>query len=354
MLATCTLSFSQNCDPRSGPPVQMQVQLAYGENESAETVPGDISSQKDSMHRDAAVGGEQGHAFKNNMQVRVELQDALGGTLQQGSPNAEGKLQFTTCSDGAYRLRVTGPNIEESLVEDLQPGRGDRMVNVTLHHKPETSKPNAPRATASTLALHIPRKAHKQLERGDAALRQGKLGNAEERYAKAVEIYPQFAQAENNLGIVLMKEGRRPEGKTAFERALAIDARYAPAQVNLAKIAFDDKRFQDALKLARQALTTEPLSTAALFVATEASFFSGNYSDTISYSRTLHLLPHKEFSLIHFLAARSLEAEHRSDEATSEYQTFLREDPHDPNAARARESLTLLQAARGSKSPALR
>lgn len=328
--------------------MQMQVQLAFSESEHAETAAGDISSQKDSMHRDDAAGEEQGRAFQNNMQIRVELQDALGGTLQQSPPNSEGKLQFTACPDGSYRLRVTGPNIEDALVEDLQPGRGDRMVNVTLHHKNAKPDPSAPHATASTLELHIPRKARGQLEKGDSALRRGKLNVAEAHYLKAVQIYPQFALAENNLGTVLMSEGRKPEGKTAFERALIIDPRYAPAQVNLAKIAFDEKRFHDAAELAKQALKTEPLNTSALFVATQASFFSGDYGDVVGYARTLHLLPHTQFALIHFLAARALEAQHRSQEAASEYETFLAEDPRDPNANRAREFLTLLKVGEAS------
>jgi len=342
------MGFAQNCDPRSSPPVQMQVQLAFGADQTLEAVPGTISGQKDSMHRDDAGGGERSHAFNASMQIRVQLQDALGGTLQESTPNAEGKLQFTVCSDGSYRLRVTGLTVEEAMVEDLQPGRGDRMVNVTLHHKGIKPAPNAPNTTVSARELHIPRKAQAQLDKGDSALRQNKLEQAGSHYAKAIEIYPEFAQAQNNLGIVLMRQGKKDQGRAAFERALTIDSQYAPAQLNLAKIAVDEKRFPDALDRARLALKTEPLNRSALFVATQAAFFAGDYAQTIRYARTLHALPHQPYALIHFLAGKSLEAEHRPVEAMSEYQSFIAEDPNDPNAARARELLTLLQASRAS------
>ena len=352
ILIVRALCAAQNCDPRSGPPVQMQVQLAFGEAQGAEAVPGTVSGQKDSMHRDDAAGAEQSHAFPASMQLRVQLQDALGGTIQESTPNGEGKLQFTVCSDGSYRLRVTGLTVEEALVEDLQPGRGDRMVNVTLHHKGVKPEPNGPNRTVSARDLHIPRKAQQQLDRGDSALRQDKLELAGSHYAKAIEIYPEFAQAHNNLGIVLMRQGKKDEGRAAFERALTIDPQYAPAQLNLAKIAFDEKRFLQSFDLSRQALKTEPLNTSALFVATESAFFTGDYQQTISYSRTLHALPHKPYALIHFLAGKSLEAEHRPAEAIAEYQTFLSEDPSDPNAARAREQLTLLETRRASDTAA--
>jgi hypothetical protein len=57
----------------------------------------------------------------------------------------------------------------------------------------------------------------------------------------------------------------------------------------------------------------------------------------------LHSLPHKQYALAHFLAAKSLEAENQPVEAMTEYRTFVEEDPSDPNAARARELLMLLQ-----------
>jgi tetratricopeptide (TPR) repeat protein len=226
------------------------------------------------------------------------------------------------------------------------------MVNVTLHPKRGRQDPNRPNASVSARELEVPKKAEAQLKKGDSALRKSQLEAAELYYSKAIQIYPRFAQAENNLGIVLMREGRRAQGKAAFDRALLIDTRFAPAQVNLAKIAFDEKRFRDAFDLAREALKTEPLNTAALFVATQSAFFSGNYGETISYARTLHSLPHKQYALIHFLAGKSFEAGHRTVEAIAEYQTFISEDPTDPNVARARQLITVLQASRLSDSAA--
>ena len=91
----------------------------------------------------------------------------------------------------------------------------------------------------------------------------------------------------------------------------------------------------------------EPLNAGALFVAAEAAFFKSEYADTVSYTRTLHSIPHEQYGLAHYLAAKSLEAQHQSDAAIVEYQTFLEEDPTDPNAKRARELVTLLQASVG-------
>ncbi|PYY08873.1 MAG: hypothetical protein DMG61_23520, partial [Acidobacteria bacterium] len=274
-------------------------------------------------------------------------QDPTGGTFQEQMPQSDGQVRMTVCRKSIYRLRVLGPTIEEAILDSVQPGNGDSLVTVVLHRKLSKEQRKAQEAMVSAHSLRVPNKARKQLAKGDTAMKKGKLAEAEKYYLKAIAIYPQYEEARNSLGVVLMREGKKAEGQAAFEGAVAVNHNYAPAQVNLAKIAFDDRRFDDAYTLARQALKNEPLNAGALFVAAEAAFFKGEYADTVSYTRTLHSIPHEQYGLAHYLAAKSLEAQHQSDAAIVEYQTFLEEDPTDPNAKRARELVTLLQASVG-------
>jgi len=319
----------------------MQIQLTFGD-QLADTVSGS-STQSDAAHKGDRAGAERSQDFTTNMQIRVQLQDPLGGMLQEGTPNAEGQVRMAVCKSGIYRLRVTGPTIEEAVLDDLHPSRGDKLVTVVLHHKTLNQPHSAGKETISATGLAIPRKAQKELEKGNEALKDKKLADATKHYTKAIELFPTFDEAENNLGITLMQEGDRIAGKAAFERAVAINDRFAPAYVNLAKIAMDEKRFNDAYVLAKQGLATEPLSPAGLFVAAEGAFFSGDYSQTVGYTRTLHSLPHTQYALAHFLAAKSLEAQNQPAAAMTEYQNFLNEDSLDPNAEHARERLRLLQ-----------
>ena len=323
--------------------MQMQVQLTFGDASTGAT-PGDVSTENDPLHRGEAAGVQRSHDFATTMQIHVQLQDATAGTLQEMAPSSDGQVRMTVCKNFIYRLRVTGPGIEEAIVDSVQPGRGDKMVTVVLHRKLTKEERKARTTTVSAQQLRVPKKARKQVEKGDAALRKGNLAEAENRYRKAIILYPQFEEAQNSLGVTLMRDGKKAEGRAAFEAAIAVNRNYAPAQVNLAKIAFDEKRFADAYGLAQQALRTEPLNASALFVAAEAAFFKGEYDDTVSYARTLHSLPHQQYALAHYLAAKSLEAQHQPDAAIGEYEIFLQEDPTDPNAKRARELIMLLQA----------
>lgn len=352
LLALLTPSLAQVCDARAGAPMQMQIQLAFG-HQASDSTPGAVATQNDSMHRGGdAAGVERGHEFPPEMQIRIRLEDPSGGTLQELTPTAEGQVRFMVCTNSIYRVRVIGPTIEEALLDSVQPGRGDKLLTVVLHPKltdqeRKTRKEGRGKTTTVSIQhLRIPKKAQKQSDKGDAALQRGQLEAAAKYYINAIEIYPKFEEAEDKLGVVLMQQGKRAEGKAAFERALAVNGNYASAEINLAKIALDDKRYGDAYSFARQALTTEPLNPGALFIAAESSFFKGEYSETISYTRSLHSLPHQQYALAHFLAAKSLEAEGQSGLAITEYQTFLEEDPKDANAPRARELLAILAASR--------
>src|SRR6185312_9084289 len=159
----------------------------------------------------------------------------------------------------------------------------------------------------------------------------------------AVALYPEFEEAQNKLGVVFMQEGRKAEGQAAFTKSLQMNAAYAPAQVNHAKVAFDETRYDDAYALVTQALRNEPLNPDALFVAAEASFFKHAFAETVSYTETLHSLPHVKYALAHFLAGRSLEEENQPQAALTQYETFIEEDPSDPNAVHARELIAYLQ-----------
>jgi len=333
---------AQVCDNRTGAPMQMKVQLTFDDSAPGSTQ-GSVSSRNDPIHRGDTTGNARGYDFSAS-QIQVQLQEPNGGTFQEQMPGSDGQVRMTVCKKSIYRLRVVGPTIEEAILDSIQPGYGDSLVTVVLHRKLSKEERKAQEATVSTHSLRIPSKARKQLEKGDAALRKGKLAEAENHYRKAISLYPKFEEAQNSLGVVLMRDGKRAEGRAAFEAAIAVNQNYAPAQVNLAKIAFDEKRFADAYAFAQQALRTEPLNASALFVAAEAAFFKGEYDDTVSYTRTLHSLPHEQYGLAHYLAAKSLEAQHQPDAAIGEYETFLQEDPTDPNAKRARELITLLQA----------
>jgi len=346
VLGFANISSAQTllCGRTTGSAIDMQIRLSFEDNGAeGESGNGSIDIQNDSAHRQGNASEARNIDFAT-MQIRVQLQDAQGVPLQETTPRSDGKVTLRVCSRSAYRVRVTGADIEESVADDVQPGRGDRIMTMVLHHKGNNQKSKPGKGTISVNRLRVPKKAQKELEQGNRALAKGKLEDAKRDFERAIEFYPAYDQAYNNLGVVLMQTGDRETGQQAFEKAVALNDHFAHAYLNLAKIAIDDKQYAKACDLARKSLSSEPLNPGALFVAAEASFFTHSFSDTVTYTRTLHTLPHEKFALAHFLSGKGLEAQNLPAQALAEYELFLKEDPSDSNAPKALEAIRVLRS----------
>lgn len=326
---------AQICDGRNAP-TPIQIQLMYGDD----APDAGLDTRKAAQQGETAGAYKQ--SFDNTSDIRVQLYEQLGGLLTESPPNPDGKVRMMVCKNSRYTLRVTGSTIQEVTIDSIQPNRGDKLITVVLHRRLTKQEEKARKAMVAASRLKIPRKAEKQFKKATDALAKDKFDKAEAHFRKAIELYPDYDEAHNALGIILMRQGRKTEGKEEFQRAVSINPRYTAAAVNLAKIAIDDRDFAKALDYARQGLIAEPLNPAALFTGAEAAYFTQNYGETVRYTHTLHDMPHGSFALAHFLAGKSLQAQNHVAEAVGEYQTFLDEDPTDPNASQARYLLDVL------------
>ena len=54
-------------------------------------------------------------------------------------------------------------------------------------------------------------------------------------------------------------------------------------------------------------------------------------------------MPHQNFAVVHYIAARAYERENRVPDAILELQIFLKEEPTGPRADQVRAELTRLQ-----------
>jgi tetratricopeptide (TPR) repeat protein len=335
-------SSGQLTDARTKNMMDMQVVLSFDDGLGFQA---NRSEPTASSTDGAAAGPQSVSSATMTAQIRVQLQDEDGANIGEKAPSSEGKVVFRLKAGGVYRIRAFGPIIEEAVVEGVQPGRGDRMVNIRLHYK--SSKldgvNSASPATAVT-RLQIPPNAQKELDRGNLSLGKGDLIDARKRFERAVELYPKFDQAYNNLGVVLMQSGDKEGGFNAFTKAIELNDHFARAYLNLAKIALADKKFAEADNLLRKCLSNDPLNPQALMMAAQAALLVGKPDDTIADVRTLHSVEHRDYAVAHYFAGLALESKGRTAEALQEYTVFMKEAPDDPNIPKARERAQVLTA----------
>ena len=217
------------------------------------------------------------------------------------------------------------------------------MVAILLHRK---GAPKVERATENTISakrLKAPEAAKKEIEKGAQALGQQDYLEAKRAFQKAIELYPEYDLAYNNLGVVLMQLGDAEGGERAFAKAVELNGNFPRALINLAKVELGRRDYTRADGFLQRAITSDPLNAQAYFLLTQAHFFAGRFDETVADVKKLHELPHAEYGMAHYLAGKAFHAKGAKVDAVRELQTFLTEDPKDANVAAAQQLLKEIQ-----------
>jgi len=337
--------FLPICAQGQGP--TLQITLSYSDH-SAFGAPVGTPNADARIHTTGTTTPVRGELAA--MLIHVQLQDSFGQSLAEKSPDSTGRLVFDIdqivsnargVDPQTFRIRVYGPNIEETNLENIDPYRGDSMLDITLRRKGEPKRESAG-ASVALSRLQVPKNARKESDKGDESLQAQDLSGAERHFRKAIELYPDYDLAHNNLGVVLMQTGRQDEARQHFEKAVLANDKYARAYINLGKLDLIEKKYRDGDRELRKAVQADPLNAEALMLASETALFTGQLDDAIADAKLVHSMPHENFGLAHFFAGHAYEALKKYPEAIEEYNLFLKEAPGSPNVKSARDSIAKL------------
>jgi len=194
--------------------------------------------------------------------------------------------------------------------------------------------------------LKIPRKAKDEYHKAETALRKNDAETARLHFNQAIVLYPNYDLAYFELGKLEMAVGHRDAARTNFERAVKLNDAFAEAQRELAKILLAEKNYAGAEPVLLGALRSDPgdLWTLSFTALTELEL--GKYAEALACASRVHSVKHEGYASVHLIAAKSLEALRRPEEAVTHYRQYLSEDPNGSNAARAREGLARLAGPR--------
>jgi predicted TPR repeat methyltransferase len=114
------------------------------------------------------------------------------------------------------------------------------------------------------------------------AYRQGRAADAITLFERALELWPDFAEAHNNLGVLLQAQGQPDQAARQFERALALDPAYAEAHNNLGAVLQAQDRGPEATARFEQAVAINPAYLDALNNLAMALFAQNRFEAAIA------------------------------------------------------------------------
>ncbi|HWR17080.1 MAG TPA: tetratricopeptide repeat protein [Terriglobales bacterium] len=279
--------------------------------------------------------------------IHLRLINAYGAIIQDVFTAREGMASFRAVRAGTYTIQVGGPDVEDSTTEPIQifESSGVMMHWITVKPRdPNRSVGGLPGGNVSASEMSVPNKARKEMDKGLHAMGKNDLTEATDHFRKAVEIYPKFARAWNNLGVVKARENDRTGAVEMWDKALEADDKFVPAYFNKARLEILNHKNDAAEELIRKGLSMDPNHPEGLFLLANTQYANGQWNLALETANRLHKIEHKRFSDIHIIAAQSLMQQRQHKLALDELEIFLKESPDSPKVAQVRKQMAQLQA----------
>jgi tetratricopeptide (TPR) repeat protein len=285
-----------------------------------------------------------------NQQLRVDLISASASTVSAYT-NSECMAAFNNVLVGDYHAVVSGDGIQTSdgaafPVDERKIGQY-QFISVQRTTKNVAvpgvnASENA--ATVSAAALQIPREAQKNFDKASDLIAKQDWAKAREKLEKALAIDPQYAEACNNLGVVMGRLGDRVGELGNLEKAIALNPHFAEAYVNLAKFSIKLRDMLAAESYLVKAVAAGGTDSATMTLLANVQLLNKRYEQAVSTCLGLHNGSPSPHTFCHYISAHALESENRMDGARQELQLFLVEESKGPRADQVRKELAGLQA----------
>ncbi len=131
--------------------------------------------------------------------------------------------------------------------------------------------------TISATTAMAPKDAKKAFDKGRESLQKGKAEDAVKHLEKAVDIYPKYAIAWNELGRLRLSLGQKLEAQTAFQNAIQADSHYVNPYEGLAQIAALDKNWKEVAQVTDRVLRLNPDLPLAQYLSAVANLDLHNF-----------------------------------------------------------------------------
>jgi tetratricopeptide (TPR) repeat protein len=266
--------------------------------------------------------------------------------VADGFTNDECMVGFDNLAVGSYHILVSGEGIQDtdSGLFDVDNRKISQFVYITV--KLKTSDTAVEPGTGPAVAvvdLNIPKKARKDFDKANELIARQEWNPAKDELMKAVAVYPQYADAYNNLGVVYARLGDPDREREVLQKAVTLNDHCASAFVNLGKLDIKERNFPDAEAHLSKAAAIDTNNSETLMLLANVELMNQHFDAAIAHCSKVHSLPHDSQTLVHYIAARAYQRENRPSDAVAEFRTFLQEEPSGPRADAVRKELKALE-----------
>lgn len=275
----------------------------------------------------------------NTSHLKIVL-STLQSPLTTLYSDKNGEFGFSNLLSGIYYVQVfADESLYEPLIQKVRLNPSE-PANIVLYLKekitPTGKSVHGHVVSTAEAGQVIPGTAKKAFDFGSKLADKGDTDNAITELNKAIEIYPDYIDARNKLGVQYLKRKRLAEATEQFKTILEKSPKYYNARLNLGIVLVEQKRFSEAIEELTQAVAIDSSHPAAhLFWGVAAL----DIDDMVIAERELVkalLLGGEQYSNAHYYFAHVYLKTGRREEANRELTLFLKNAPDGEMAAQAR------------------
>lgn len=289
--------------------------------------------------------------------VIVELWQT-GSHVGQTVTNTEGDFYFTGLVPANYELVISQQGyqrVSERAVFRMPGNMNQReVVEVEIRLVPmEKEISTAPPGT--TFVQTVPFAAKVAFEQGMARIKDNKVIEGIALLQEAVQAYPDYFNAHVALGAEYIKQNRLDEAIKALERARQINDRDARVWHLFGVVMAQQQKYNVAEFAFRQAVERDPVNAQSRFshgltllelaVRTPDQMTESRLIEAERELRKALELSQQKQVAAYLHLGRIAELRGERKQAAEWLETYLKQQPADPNAASIREAIIKLKAA---------
>jgi Flp pilus assembly protein TadD len=268
--------------------------------------------------------------------AQVQLRSMSGGAKSVSTyTDHTGMFAFEGVTAGTYEVVAFSGIYQASDRVEVNGTPVTTLLRVPVPDKPADGGSD----TVSVAQYQVPEKARKQFLKAREAAAKLKIDEAQELLQRALEIYPNYADA---LTLRAVFELDRDEITAALhdtQQAIQSDGNYAMAYTVRASALNATGRFDDALQALANSERLAPDSWQNYYEEAKAYLGKSDYSSAVRQLDRAKSLASSDFPQMHMLRARALIGLNQYAGAAAEIEIFLQKSPNGPESEQARSML---------------
>ena len=268
------------------------------------------------------------------------------GPVGQSAPNDRCEVDFFNVPEGDYHVKVSGGNLtnaDSGSVNMTAAGQNEFEIQVKSRNELDRNFGGPASAFVSASDLGIPSRARKELDKASELADKQQLAQAVQKLNKAISIYPTYALAYNNLGVMYARLGDSAREREALQKAISLNDHFVLPYINLGRMHMAAGDFPAAETALDKAFTLDPSDPMTLILLSYSQFMDRRFDEAIATSHKAHAVG-KPHAFVHRVAARAFEQQRQGASAIAELELFLKEEPPGLRADAARKELEVVKA----------